>query len=246
MCPCVRVPFIPPFVLSLICFCTPHTSIFLFLCVERYRGTEKDSETHTCSLRNTHSTESPLLHSRIHSPMSRQTPDPCPGILPPTEPCSGAPPRLALAYQGLTHFSWKGLRAPQPGDRDELSVQNMITTQTLRGGGLERWASHLGGILWHLSIPHPVPCLGPRIGVSYHTGEPGFAINSPRRVTGKLTLGKLGSIYLMELLRGLMIEHLPQRLAHSRCQTKVALAATEKDLPELPKSAQANCLACSL
>lgn len=110
---------------------------------------------------------------------------------------------------------------------------------------MERWASHLDGILQPLSIPHPVPCLGPITGVSHHTGEPGFAINSPGRVTGKLTLGKLGSIYLTELLRGLMVEHSPQRLAHSRCQTKAALAATEKDLSELPKSAEANCLACS-
>lgn len=77
---------------------------------------------------------------------------------------------------------------------------------------MERWASHLDGILQPLSIPHPVPYLGPRTGVSHRTGEPGFAINSPGRVTGKLTLGKLGSIYLTELLRELMIEHLPQHL----------------------------------
>lgn len=62
MCPYDCVPFALPFVLSLISICS-----LCCLVYSRYRGTEKHSETHTCSLRNRLTDTETSVYSPIHT-----------------------------------------------------------------------------------------------------------------------------------------------------------------------------------
>lgn len=135
MCPCARVPFIPPFVLSLTCFCAPRPNISVSLCRAVQRHTERFRNTHMLPQKHSQHRDAapPLTHSHKHSPMSGQTPDPCLGFLPPAEPCSGAPPRLAPTHQGLTRFSWE-----RAGPKNDNSDPTGAEEGGWRGG-LHTW-----------------------------------------------------------------------------------------------------------